>query len=187
MPAFAFKLDDIDEAGSSFAFPLDASWLKGALEGSDLRVDPSARAASLEANAHKSGREDIVRSLIRAGLLVPCARCLEDVTVPVDLDVSTVFRPALEARDEAEVDLDEEGDSDVDYYQAELVVLDGVVREHLLLEEPMQPLCREDCPGIDIPAHLRAPASLDAADSGDVDPRLAPLMKLRRNIAPTEE
>jgi uncharacterized protein len=204
MSAFAFKLDDIDEAGSTFAFPLVEPWLSGAREGSDLvaRAD-----GTLSANAHRSGREVVVRSLIRADLFVPCARCLEDVPVAVDLDVSTLFRPSLTRRESAEVESDDEDENvDIDYYDGDVVVLDGGVREHLLLEEPMQPLCRDDCPGIEVPAHVRAPASFgrpsasaappggatpassDATEEADaIDPRLAPLMKLRRKIAPTEE
>ena len=52
--------------------------------------------------------------------------------------------------------------------------MDNIVREFLILEVPMQPLCSEDCAGIDIPAHVKAPE-----DFGAVDPRLAPLMKLK--------
>jgi uncharacterized metal-binding protein YceD (DUF177 family) len=57
------------------------------------------------------------------------------------------------------------------------------VREHLVLEMPMQPLCSEECQGIALPKHVRPPE--DAfAKPGDVDPRLAPLQRLRDNVPP---
>jgi uncharacterized protein len=70
-------------------------------------------------------------------------------------------------------------EADVDTYDGETVVLDDLVREAILLELPIFPLCSEDCPGI-------RPASSDAVDEGAeprVDPRLAPLGALRAVLA----
>jgi len=58
-------------------------------------------------------------------------------------------------------------------------VLDDFVREAILLEIPIFPLCSEDCPGI-------RPASSDVVDEEAeprVDPRLAPLGALRAKLA----
>ena len=63
-------------------------------------------------------------------------------------------------------------------YDGETVVLDDFVREAILLEIPIFPLCSEDCPGIR-PQALQAPAD-DVASP--VDPRLAPLGALRDKI-----
>lgn len=70
-------------------------------------------------------------------------------------------------------------EADVDTFDGETVVLDDFVREAILLEMPIFPLCSEDCPGI-------RPASSDAVDEGAeprVDPRLAPLGALRAALA----
>jgi uncharacterized metal-binding protein YceD (DUF177 family) len=61
-------------------------------------------------------------------------------------------RPAFHVED---LDLD---GPDQETFSGETIALDSLVREHLLLEVPMQPLCREDCPGIPIPEHVRGPA-----------------------------
>lgn len=70
-------------------------------------------------------------------------------------------------------------EADVDTYDGETVVLDEFVREAILLEMPIFPLCSEDCPGI-------RPASSDVVDGGAeprIDPRLAPLGALRAMLA----
>jgi uncharacterized protein len=66
------------------------------------------------------------------------------------------------------------------------IPLDELVREHIVLELPMQPLCGDACPGIPIPAHVRPPADV-FAEPGAVDPRLAPLQRLRDNVPPISD
>jgi uncharacterized metal-binding protein YceD (DUF177 family) len=68
-------------------------------------------------------------------------------------------------------------DLDRDFYDGLDISLDDVVRESLILEVPMKPLCSETCTGIEIPAHVRPPA-----DFGVTDARLEPLMKLRQAL-----
>lgn len=70
-------------------------------------------------------------------------------------------------------------EADVDTYDGDTVVLDDFVREAILLEMPIFPLCSEDCPGI-------RPASSEVVGEGEeprVDPRLAPLGALRAVLA----
>ena len=93
------------------------------------------------------------------------------------------MRPASEAAksaakrpgsrdDETDLDADE---ADNDTYEGEEVVLDRFIREAILLESPIFPLCSEACEGI-------RPASDSAPDSeGAVtDPRLLPLLELAK-------
>jgi len=63
--------------------------------------------------------------------------------------------------------------------------LDPMVREYLLLEAPMKPLCSDACEGIVIPDRLRPPAEVfgDAAP----DSRFAPLLKLKEALTKNEE
>jgi len=70
-------------------------------------------------------------------------------------------------------------EADIDTYDGETVVLDDLVREAILLEIPIFPLCSEDCTGI-------RPASSDMIDEAEeprIDPRLAPLGALRAVLA----
>jgi uncharacterized protein len=80
-------------------------------------------------------------------------------------------KPPRPKEEEYEFTSDE---ADVDTYDGETVVLDGFVREAVLLEVPNFPLCSDDCPGI-----RPAAASAPEAAAPRVDPRLAPLGALR--------
>lgn len=67
-------------------------------------------------------------------------------------------------------------DAEIDSYSGNQVVLDGFLREAILLEIPIFPLCSEACPGIGGGA-LQAAGHADG--KADIDPRLAPLLNLK--------
>jgi uncharacterized protein len=64
-------------------------------------------------------------------------------------------------------------DGDVIPYDGDTLVLDDLVRDELLLGIPMIPLCSEACPGI-------SPRLDDGAEAAAVDPRLRPLLDLKK-------
>jgi len=70
-------------------------------------------------------------------------------------------------------------DADVDVYDGETVVLDSFVREAILLEMPIFPLCSESCPGI----RPASPESVEGGEAPPIDPRLAPLGALQAKLA----
>jgi uncharacterized protein len=51
------------------------------------------------------------------------------------------------AKPDAEVDAEDEGD-DRYFYQGDHIELAPMLREHIILASPMQPLCRENCAGL---------------------------------------
>jgi uncharacterized protein len=70
-------------------------------------------------------------------------------------------------------------EADIDTYDGDEVVLDDYLREMILLESPIFPLCSEECPGIRaIPEHAQPPD----AEPAKVDPRLQPLLKLKKSV-----
>lgn len=60
-------------------------------------------------------------------------------------------------------------EADHDLYDGDTVVLDGFVREALLLEMPNFPLCSEDCPGI-----AAVPAAASDVAAGSAGPATSP-------------
>ena len=127
-------------------------------------------------------------------LVIPCARCLKTGRAspqhragapapPHDAAANPAKRPERRAPSgpgrksrRSEFTPDE---ADVDTYEGDEVVLDRFVREAILLESPIFPLCSEACEGI-------RPASDSASLTGQAvtDPRLLPLLELakRRNM-----
>jgi uncharacterized protein len=63
-------------------------------------------------------------------------------------------------------------------YDGETLVLDDLVRDELLLGIPMIPLCSEACPGIQPQLASEQPV---AAAVDRIDPRLQPLLRLKKN------
>ncbi len=140
-----------------------------------MHANTAAANGLLKVHAQKSGNDVLVRGHVTASLKVECYRCLGDALLDVDTDITTLFSPKSSSRanDNADdLDLDE---VDRDTYSGDKLVLDDFVREQLLLEVPMQPLCKDDCEGLPIPEGVKPPKDF-GRDA--IDPRLAPLMNI---------
>lgn len=188
MKAFVLPIEDIDENGKHWSFPIEASWLVEAFADTGLRPTQDHAPGLVDVFAQRSGEDILLRGRVKTKFACDCARCLEDAVIEVDADLTTLLMPESQSNkaqgeDEEDVDPDE---LTRDFYSGDEVVLDPLVRELIVLEEPMQPLCRPDCPGIPIPEGVRPPADF-GREEADVDPRLAPLLKIKRALAQTEE
>ena len=180
MGQFVLHVPDIEASGKQYRFAVPATWVASALEGSELRADASAEDGSLDVRADRTGKEDIlVTGKLRSRVVTDCVRCLEDAGVDVDVDLAVLFsfRAAGAPPVDEPVEV-EPGQPDRKHYSGEKIELDPIVREHLILEVPMQPLCAEDCSGIPIPDHVRPPADFGK----EADPRLAPLEQLAAKL-----
>jgi uncharacterized protein len=153
MSDFVLNVNDIDELGKDYAFPIDPSWVARVMEGCDVRADAGAPAGTLNVHAQKNGNDYLVTGTARAHFFADCFRCTEDAKVDVTAKIATLFTNAKIA----EHDDEEDDGTDAEHFDGDRIVLDGLVREMLLLEVPMQPLCKPDCAGIPVPEHLRAP------------------------------
>jgi uncharacterized protein len=183
MSAFVLQTQDLDESGKDWTFAIGRGWLSSALADTDL--GPGANDGLLEVHAQRTGADVLVQGRIHAELAAACARCLESVSIEVDLPLTVLFSPEQTRPDDAaevEVRLDE---MNRDYYAGREIVLDPMVREHLLIEAPMKPLCSEECEGIAVPEHLRPPEEVFGAAVPDA--RFAPLMKLKEQLTKNEE
>ena len=187
MPELVLQVQDIDDRGKDYDFELTPVWLDGVLADTSLRRDPSAGSGELHVHAQRNGREILVTGDLDAALLVSCGRCLGDAKLPVHTSLTVLLVPGSPTERASHVDSEELDEEDVDrsVYEGHQVVLDELVREHLLLEAPMQPLCSPDCKGIAIPERLRPPA--DTFGDGKTDPRLRPLEKLRARLSGDKE
>jgi uncharacterized protein len=185
MPAFLLQLQDIDESGKDYAFDLTPEWLDAALADTPLRRDSNADDGVVRVHAQKNGHELLVHGRVEASLLTECSRCLGLTPLPVRADVTALLTQGPNANMPADVEL-EPGDLDRVPFVGHEVALDELVREHLLLECPMQPLCSPECPGIEIPQHVR-PRPEDFGDGTGVDPRLAPLKRLKDRLSGKQE
>jgi uncharacterized protein len=166
---FSIPISELDAGGREFTFPVRAVWVRGALEGHEATT--AGTEGVLAVRASKSGHDVVVHGTLDAQLTVPCARCLEPAKLDVHSNISVLYVPSskLFKGSDRDAELSEE-EADTLPFDGETVALDDLVRDELVLEIPMIPLCSEACPGM-------SPAP-DPEKAGEkpIDPRLAPLL-----------
>ena len=98
-----------------------------------------------------TGTMVLVRGPLDTVIGLECSRCLEPVRAPIHADLEEEF----------DLNVVEEGvrhDKDVQVVEEEIgrvfegktLQLDVLIRQAALLNAPLQPLCRENCPGIPV-------------------------------------
>ena len=111
-------------------------------------------------------------------LELPCSRCLEPFTLPVDQTFDLRYQPHAQNTGEGEREI-EEDDLTTAFYDNDEIDLGQLMREQFYLALPMKPLCGEDCKGL-CPAcgkNLNR-ETCDCNRTWD-DPRMAALKELR--------
>lgn len=138
-------LRTIPETGRSYRFRLEpGAWRQ--VEDDEGVVEP-AGPLDVQAEVQWAGTRIVFNGRVRGGLFLRCDRCL----TTFQSDVDTAFRVYLafpgDGITEADIELDEE-DMEVDFVASgEIEVLD-LVRDQLLLNQPMKNLCSENCKGL---------------------------------------
>jgi uncharacterized protein len=113
----------------------------------DLRLEPVAlggqtyesegRAAPARLDVSRTSTGHALRLRLHPRLSGPCVRCLEEASLPLEIDVREVDQPAS-GDEELNSPYVDEGRLDVERWANDAVVL----------TLPAQPLCRPDCAGL---------------------------------------
>lgn len=183
------------------SWTLEPEWLSKALAGSDAEPLGSGE---LEVTLTKNGRDVLVRGRVQARVSMPDALTLEPVEIRVDSEVFLMLAPGASEpghrRERGRADKpaaetarkpskkggwagDPELGDDVaarDTYSGDQIVLDGFVREFLLLELPM--VARKDLPSTPAPAIAPPSPEPSVEQPREVDPRLAPLAAIAERL-----
>jgi len=130
--------------------------------------------ARLELN--KTRQEIIISGMVSAELDLQCSRCLNDFKRKLDIPVNVVYHPIDEIGMETHALKDDE--LDLGFYSGDELDLQELLKEQLLLNIQMKPLCDENCKGI----CPNCGADLNVAECNckkrEVDPRLEVLKNL---------
>jgi uncharacterized protein len=183
MSTFVLQIPDLDEVGRDWNFAIRTDWLASALADTELKA--GTKDGRFSVHAQRTLTDVLVQGHVEAEVAATCARCLADVAIDVDLALTALYSPEHmrpQGSEEIDVRLDE---VNREYYGGSEVVLDPMVRELLLLEVPMKPLCSESCAGIAVPEHLRPPEEVFGALVPDS--RFAPLLKLKEALTKNED
>jgi uncharacterized protein len=79
----------------------------------------------------------LVSGTARAPLAGECVRCLEPISGTTEVNLAELF--LFPGRD---------GDDETRWLQDDLIDLEPTLRDAVVLELPLQPVCEEDCPGL---------------------------------------
>ncbi len=94
----------------------------------------------------KSGERVSVRGSVRSRVHLECVRCLRELDLPLEAAlVVYAERSGSTSREEQDA---LERDDFMLFHDGRRLDLREPVREALLLEVPISPRCREDCPGL---------------------------------------
>jgi uncharacterized protein len=147
MLGLVYRIRDLESGDKDVSLPLSSEQLADAVE--DLGVDLGSSAIVLSAHLHLQASVVQVDGELRGQLVLPCQRCLEPATVPIEMRLHKIYTAAPEPNEskgsDAAVD-----DEDIDYahHDGETVDLWPVLREDLILAVPITVLCQEGCRGL---------------------------------------
>jgi uncharacterized protein len=149
------------------------------------QAGPDVSTAVVRVPETQSVRVDVMLESVREGILVTgaarafgeaeCSRCLDPVQIELNADLQELY--AWNA-DEAEIDeLGERGP----HLDGELLDLRPPVRDGLILDMPLAPLCDPDCPGLCPQCGVRLAEEPGHAHETS-DPRWAALSALKDDL-----
>ena len=135
---------ELEKAGKSGEF-------RQVLQADELSLDDHELhligPAEVVGRINRKADEVELRGHLRAIIEAACARCLKPVQLPIEVDFTERFVPAVGWRLEEQHELREE-DLNLAVFDGGAVELNDLVREEILLAMPGQVLCGEDCKGL---------------------------------------
>jgi len=152
------KIADIAVAGLSLSGEVTAEEL-GLSEADAVVKAPLAVTMDLA----KADGLITVTGVVEGTIVRQCVRCLREYDDPLAFSIRAAYAPDVKPvqRRPKQVDVrktqlvpvevredSEEEPDDQYHYQGDHVELAPMVREHVILAAPMQPLCKEDCAGL---------------------------------------
>ena len=102
---------------------------------------------ALALDVHRGGRRYRLVGELRTTLELPCCRCLDRFTQPVELSFDLLYLPYADNRGEGEIEIKGE-DLATAYYREDQIDLGQLMREQVFLVLPMKPLCGDSCCGL---------------------------------------
>lgn len=82
-----------------------------------------------------------------------CARCLKEyrshLTLPIHFVMAPLYENDQQMRQEMEAEVEITADDlEFSYYRGDRINLGEMIREQIILELPIQPVCKEECKGL---------------------------------------
>ena len=128
-----------------------------------------------------TGRSILVKGVFQLTVELVCSRCLTPFLQHLDFSVEEEFLPTIPVGGMAPV-VKEEEDVDEDLFidAHQILHLEETVRQYILLNIPVHPLCRPDCKGLCPICGQNLNEGTCNCREEEVDPRWAVLMDLSK-------
>ena len=89
----------------------------------------------------------LAQGMLHTQVMLPCARCLNPVSVPLDVELEEIFVPTINIVTGKSIAPEEE-DRALWVDENHILDLREVLRQDVWVAMPLHPLCREDCRGL---------------------------------------
>lgn len=148
--------------------------------GGGIAVIPAGTALDLDARLESVHEGILVTGEVFVDADAECSRCLEPLTVPIEVDFQELFTYSVSSEDDHAVK-DEE------------VNLDQVIRDAVVLNLPLHPLCQIDCLGLCVECGVKLSENPNHVHEAPVDSRWIALQELQqqdslnKNLQPEKE
>ncbi len=124
----------------------------------------------VEGKLINNGRVIAVEGLVSAKAQYQCGCCLEDFSANVEIPFSDNFQ---QVTDEAS-----DNEADLAFYTGDEIDIADLVRETLILAEPLKNVCSESCRGLCSQCGINLNIAQCGCQGKLIDPRFAVLQKL---------
>jgi len=168
-------INKIAPEGLTFAHGLELGVLQGG-PGGDIAVER----ARLAGSALPTRRGVELDARLEATLGLTCCRCLETFPYPIEVDFFLVLVADAVEFSPREGTQATRSDAALFYTTEGRAALRDIALEQIYLNLPLKPVCRQGCKGLC--PHCGVDRNRTACDCvvDEVDPRLAPLLELRK-------
>lgn len=135
--------------------------------------------APVEASFHLERKNDgiLAQGAFMTTAVILCSRCSEPVSVPLSDEFVVLYRGSQESFHNEEVELSD-AEVDMDVLTDDRVDLSRLLRENVLLNLPLQPLCGVDCRGLCPRCGVNRNETPCQCSAQEPDPRFRPLQHL---------
>ncbi|WP_378955465.1 YceD family protein [Pelosinus sp. sgz500959] len=129
--------------------------------GSEIKVDGELT---------NNGRVLKIKGVIHATAKYQCSYCLEDFTTQMDIPFGDDYQ------ENSSEEVDEE--ADLAYYNGDEIDIADLVRESIILAEPLKIVCSKSCRGLCPQCGINLNTAKCSCSDDVIDPRLAVLSQL---------
>jgi uncharacterized protein len=134
-------IEDIPEEGLHLESEVLAADIHMDLPGYEL-TEP----VTVMGDALKAGEDITVHARLSGKVNCECSRCLKSFIMSINLDLDVVYAPEVERpKDETEIIAP---DLNFAFYKDDTIELIPEIRDLLLTDMPINPICRESCKGL---------------------------------------